>query len=59
MAKKSKTQARKRSATKDLTLRSVKHAKGGTDVKGGRKAGKGQQEFLIVKMNDVIITSVS
>ena len=23
-----------------------------------RKAGKGQQEFLIVKMNDVIITSV-
>ena len=24
-----------------------------------RKAGKGQQEFLIVKMNDVIITSVS
>jgi hypothetical protein len=31
------------------------------DVKGGeqapaRKAGKGQQEFLVVKMNDVIIT---
>ncbi|HEV3101613.1 MAG TPA: hypothetical protein VG426_04650 [Candidatus Dormibacteraeota bacterium] len=25
-------------------------------VKGGRKAGKGQQEFLVVKMNDVIIT---
>jgi type VI secretion system secreted protein Hcp len=24
-----------------------------------RKAGKGQQEFLIVKMNDVIITAVS
>jgi type VI secretion system secreted protein Hcp len=24
-----------------------------------RKAGKGQQEYLIVKMNDVIITSVS
>ena len=24
-----------------------------------RKAGKGQQEFLIVKMNDVIITSVT
>ena len=23
-----------------------------------RKAGKGQQEFLIIKMNDVIITSV-
>ncbi len=24
-----------------------------------RKAGKGQQEFLIIKMNDVIVTSVS
>jgi len=24
-----------------------------------RKAGKGQQEFLVVKMNDIIITSVS
>ena len=24
-----------------------------------RKAGKGQQEFLIIKMNDIIITSVS
>jgi type VI secretion system secreted protein Hcp len=24
-----------------------------------RKAGKGQQEFLIIKMNDVIITSVA
>jgi type VI secretion system secreted protein Hcp len=23
-----------------------------------RKAGKGQQEFLIIKMNDVLITSV-
>ena len=26
-------------------------------VVGGRKAGKDQQEFLVVKMNDVIITS--
>jgi type VI secretion system secreted protein Hcp len=24
-----------------------------------RKAGKGQQEFLVIKMNDVIITSVN
>ena len=24
-----------------------------------RKAGKGQQEFLIIKMNDVLITSVN
>ena len=28
------------------------------DVSGGRKAGKPQQEFLVIKMNDVIITSV-
>ena len=25
-------------------------------VTGGRKAGSGQQEFLVIKMNDVIIT---
>ena len=24
-----------------------------------RKAGKGQQEFLVIKMNDIIVTSVS
>jgi hypothetical protein len=28
-------------------------------VKGGRKAGKDQQEFLVVKMNDVLITGVN
>jgi type VI protein secretion system component Hcp len=32
------------------------------EVKGGgttqRKAGKGQQDYLVVKMEDVIITSV-
>ncbi len=27
-----------------------------SSVVGGRKAGKDQQEYLIVKMNDVIIT---
>jgi len=27
------------------------------EVKGGRKAGKGQQEYLKVEMEDVIITS--
>jgi hypothetical protein len=26
------------------------------EVKGGRKAGKDQQEFLVVKMNDVIVS---
>jgi hypothetical protein len=52
MAKKGKAKARKRTATKDLTPRDARH------VKGGRKAGEGQKDYLIVKMNDVIITSV-
>ena len=26
------------------------------EVKGGRKAGKGQQEFLEVKLSDILIT---
>ena len=55
MAKKSKARARKRVATKDLTPRDAKHVKGGGSVTV-RKAGKGQQEYLIVKMNDVLIT---
>jgi hypothetical protein len=25
-------------------------------VAGGRKAGQGQQEFLVIKMNDLIVT---
>ena len=33
------------------------HLKDGTITH--RKAGKGQQEFLIIKMNDIIVTSVS
>ena len=37
--------------------RRVEHLKEATITH--RKAGKGQQEFLIVKMNDVIITSVT
>jgi len=53
--KKSKAKARKRVATKDLTSRDAKHVKGGGTV-SVRKAGKGQQEYLIVKMNDVLIT---
>ncbi|MGZ4808579.1 MAG: hypothetical protein ACXV7D_04550 [Thermoanaerobaculia bacterium] len=27
-----------------------------TDAKGGRKAGEQPKEFLVIKMNDVIIT---
>ena len=30
----------------------------GSDAHASRKAGKGQQEYLIIKMNDVLITSV-
>ena len=40
--------------TLDKTEAGVKEAE---SVRGGRKAGGGQQEFLIVKMEDVIITS--
>ncbi len=56
MAKtKSKAQARKRVATKDLTSRDAKHVKGGGSITV-RKAGKGQQDYLVVKMNDVQIS---
>jgi type VI protein secretion system component Hcp len=41
-------------AAKNLTAREAKRIKGGGITH--RKAGKGQQEFLIVKMNDVIVT---
>jgi hypothetical protein len=55
MVKKKKA-ARARTA-RNLPAKTL-NAKQATGVKGGRKAGKGQQEFLIVKMNDVIITGV-
>jgi len=34
----------------------VEDLKPSKDPRGGRKAGKGQQEYLIVKMKDVLIT---
>ncbi len=37
---------------KTLTARSA------TGIRGGRKAGGEQKEFLTIKMNEVIITSV-
>jgi hypothetical protein len=40
---------------KDLPAKKLS-AKSARGVRGGRKAGKGQQEYLIVKMNDVLIT---
>ena len=38
----------------ELDLHDLESVSGGT-----RKAGKGQQEFLVIKMSDVVITSVS
>jgi hypothetical protein len=52
MAIKGKAKTRKRTAPKDLT------AKDGKAVKGGRKAGGNQQEYMTVKMSDVLITGV-
>jgi hypothetical protein len=40
---------------KDLPAKKLS-AKSAQGVRGGRKAGKGQQEFFVVKMNDVLIT---
>ena len=46
MAKKSKAKARKRGPAKDLTPGDARHVKGFADVKGGRKAGEGQKDFM-------------
>ena len=59
MAKKSKPRPRKRNAAKDLTAKSARSVKGGGGEVVARKSGKAQQEFLIVKMQDIIITGVS
>ena len=53
MASKGKAKTRKRTAPKDLTARDSKAVKGGLTA---RKAGGGQQDYLIVKMNDILIT---
>jgi hypothetical protein len=58
MAKKSKAPARKRKTPKDLAPKDARHVKGGGGEVVARKAGKGQQEFLVVKMTDVLITGV-
>jgi hypothetical protein len=41
-------------AAKNLSAREAKRIKGGGITH--RKAGKGQQEYLVVKMNDIIVT---
>jgi hypothetical protein len=53
MAKKSKRHARrtrKGSKPRDLPANNAKA------VKGGRKAGEGQLEYMAVKLSDVIVT---
>jgi len=53
MAKKSKRpakKARKAARPRDLAAHNAKA------VKGGQKAGSGQEEFLVVKMQDIIVT---
>jgi type VI protein secretion system component Hcp len=40
-------------SAKTLSAKEAKRIKGGTITH--RKAGKGQQEFLVVKMNDVSV----
>ena len=60
MAKKAKSQARKRkAATTDLTAKDARRVKGGGGEVVARKAGKEQHEYLIVKMTDVLVTGVS
>jgi hypothetical protein len=55
MKKKSvKAKAARNLPAKTLSAKHAKRVKGG----GGRKAGKGQQEYLVVKMNDTIVTNV-
>jgi len=53
MAKNRKKAGKK---AKDLPAKSLT-AKQAKQVVGGRKAGGSQQEFLVIKMNDVIVTS--
>lgn len=43
---------------RDLEEKRNEHAESADEqVRGGRKAGGGQQDYLIVKMSDVIISS--
>jgi len=50
----------KKPQVKVQDLRATKNPKGGASIKEGtithRKAGKGQQEFLVIKMNDVKVS---
>jgi hypothetical protein len=52
MAKEGKAHARKRKETIDLTAREARKVSGG-------KAGKDKPDYLIVKLNDNLVTGVS
>ncbi len=53
MAKSRKARTDGKKKIKDLGVKD-----GAKSVTGGRKAGTGQQEYLIVKMTDVLVTGL-
>ena len=55
MSKKKAEKAKAARGVRNLPAKTL-NAKQARGVKGGRKAGKGQQEFFVAKMNDLIIT---
>ena len=59
MAKKGNAKDRKRKATKDLGARNARSVKGGGGEVVPQKAGKTSHEYLIVKMQDIIVTGVN
>ena len=52
MANSKKAKAGSKKAIKDLTVKDAK------TVVGGRKAGGTQQEYLVVKLTDALVTAV-
>jgi len=59
MAKKGNAKDRKRKATTDLGARNARSVKGGGGEVVAQKSGKPSHEYLIVKMQDVIVTGVA
>ncbi len=51
-ASKSKARGLRSLSEQTLSAKRAKNVRGG----GGRKAGKEQHEYLIIKMNDIIVT---
>jgi hypothetical protein len=56
---KGKAKPRKRSVPQDLSASSARSVKGGNTALTSRKAGGGQQDYMIVKLNEVLITGVA